>query len=185
MRVVATIGRWTGETQPLDESITAPDEIVSRLVTAWLQAVEEGDDLPLLGRGQVHLEALVVEIENFVEVTSGAVVEVWRAGGEATQDRAFHAVHVAAGAADQRLAGIGRVDFHRLSAGRNSKWIRAAVDFVDWNVRQAELREAVGDVCVLLLRRIVNEAEVERQRHRMIADVRRVVTCGAGSRERC
>jgi hypothetical protein len=52
------------------------------LFDLWLQAVEERDDLALLCRRQIHLEALIIEVENFVEIARGAVVEVGRASRE-------------------------------------------------------------------------------------------------------
>ena len=47
-----------------------------------LQGVEECDELALLPGGKVHLEALVVEVDQLIEVGCCAVVEVGGASGQ-------------------------------------------------------------------------------------------------------
>ena len=72
-----------------------------------LQGVKESDEVLLFVPGQIHLEALVVEVQKLGEVARGAVVEVRSAGGESAKDGAFCAADVAAQTTDQRFTGIG------------------------------------------------------------------------------
>ncbi len=133
---------------------------------------------------QVHLEALVVKIHELGEVLRGAIVKIGGACGEASEDGAFDAVHVAALAGDEAFAGIGGVDDVGGGGRRGGEGIRAAGDFVDGHVGEIELREGVGDERIGFVGGVVAGADIERERERMIADVGRVMTRGAGALER-
>ena len=150
----------------------------------FLQRIQECDQVGHFFLRQIHLETLVVKIQQLGEVLRGAVVKIRGAGGEASQDGTFDAVHVAAEAGDEAFAGIGGVDDVGRGGRRRGEWIRAAGDFVDGNVGEIELREGVGDERIGFVGGVVAGADIERERERMIADVGRVMTGGAGALER-
>ena len=117
---------WRAPTRP-------PSGLLERPRTRERQ---EGDQLLLLFLGQIHLESLIVEIHELVQVGGGAVVEIRRAGRESPQDRALTAVEVAAQPGDERLARIARVERFDLPG---IEGIRAAADQIDRKVGHGEL----------------------------------------------
>jgi len=62
----------------------------------FLQRIQERDQVGHFFLRQIHLETLVVKIQQLGEVLCGAVVKIGSAGGEAPQNGTFDAVHVAA-----------------------------------------------------------------------------------------
>src|SRR6202041_3604505 len=111
-----------------------------------------------------------------------SIVKIRAARREAAQKRPFGADHVAAQAADQpfaRIRGEDRVRLHRLP--RHLERIRASGDAVDRQIRNAELRESIGNQGGGLGGRIVTGADVQGQGERGVAEIRRVVAGGGGS----
>ena len=82
-----------------------------------LQRIQECDQVGHFFLRQIHLETLVVKIQELGEVLRGAVVEIRGAGGKASQDGTFDAVHVAAEAGDEAFAGIGGVETYGADDG--------------------------------------------------------------------
>jgi len=76
----------------------------------FLQRIQERDQVGHFFLRQIHLETLVVKIQQLGEVLCGAVVKIRGARGEASQDGTFDAVHVTAEAGDEAFAGIGGVE---------------------------------------------------------------------------
>ena len=76
----------------------------------FLQRVQECDQVGHFFLRQVHLETLIVKIQQLGEVLRGAVVKIGGACGEASQDGTFDAVHVTAEACDEAFAWIGGVE---------------------------------------------------------------------------
>src|SRR5580700_7496006 len=70
------------------------------------ERVQEGDEVLLLFVGEIHLEALVVEVDELLQVGGSAVVEVGSACGEAAKDGALAAIDIRAEAGDETFAGV-------------------------------------------------------------------------------
>src|SRR6185312_3883026 len=90
--------------------LTRSSSLPAALPAARSERIEECDEVLLLLLGEPHLKPDVVEIHGFAQRRRGAVVEVGCAGGEATQDRAFDAIEVAATPRDEGAGGVGRVE---------------------------------------------------------------------------
>ena len=98
------------------------------------------------------VEALIVELHCIVQSFGAAIMKIWSAGGQAAQDWSFGLADIGALARDHRATGIGSVlDFASIAGDRIN-------------------RESAG--VQSRHRGIVGNADVDRQRHRMIADVR-------------
>src|SRR5205823_11541172 len=74
---------------------------------ATLQRPQERDKIMLLLLGEAQVEPLAVEVHGVGQRGRRAVVEVRRAAGEPTQDRALEAAHVFPLAGDERPPGVG------------------------------------------------------------------------------
>src|SRR5690349_23157588 len=70
---------------------------------AWSERLQERDQIGLLLRRQVHLEALIVERHDLLERRRRTVMEVRRSGGQTPENRSLDAVQVRAVARQQRL----------------------------------------------------------------------------------
>src|SRR6185437_10884081 len=68
--------------------------------------IQKRDQIHLLFWGEIHLESLIIEIDQLPQVCGCAIVKIGSAGCEAPQDGAFQAIHVAALSRDQ---GFSRV----------------------------------------------------------------------------
>ncbi len=136
------------------------------------QRFEERGQLRLLGLGQVHVEAQIVELHHFAQRGGGAVVEVRRARRQATQDRSLPSREVGALARDEGAGRIRREHRARGDLGR-------ACHLKHRQVRHAQLGERRRNPGLRLQTDRVAHADVERHGQRMIADVGRVVARGA------
>ena len=133
--------------------------------------------------GQIHLKALVVKFQQLVQIARGSIVKIGSARGEAAQDRAFGAAHVAAEAADQAFAGIRGEDHVGLRRLRGIlERIRASGDSIDRHdpaTLSCESPLAMSGSFSAAGSWPVPISRAERQR--VVADVRRVVAGGASS----
>ncbi len=110
-------------------------------------------------------ETPVIEVDDIPQGLGRTVVEVRRAGGEASEDRSLESTDVLALAADHGAAGIGYfVDLSGERAGfAGNREDRQTSNVEDWWCFFAGIRNA----------------NVERRLDRMVADVRRVVASAA------
>jgi hypothetical protein len=77
--------------------------------------VQEGNQVLLLLLSQIHLETLIVEIDELVQICGRTVVKIVRARGESAENRTVAPIEVTAQSRDQRLAGIGCIEGFLLS----------------------------------------------------------------------
>ena len=124
---------------------------------AMLEGVEKIPEVGLLRRGEVHLEASVVEVHQLRKRAGRAAVEVGSAGGKAAQARHLQPVDVGAEAGGKTLAGVGRgvddgIPIH----------IFATADLIDRQIGRGELGEAGNDGRVALVGRDASGSDVHR-----------------------
>jgi hypothetical protein len=138
--------------------------------------------LLLLLLRQIHLKALIVEIDELVEIRCGTVVEVWGSRRKSAQNGPLDAIEVAAQSRNERFAGVARVERLWLVGVER---IGAAADEIYGQIGHRQLGQAARDVGVGLEARQhrVTRADVERQRERVIPDVGCIVTGRARARE--
>src|SRR5580704_1679396 len=125
---------------------------------ANLKSVEESDQILLFLRGQADVETGVVKSDDIGKGLSGAIMEIWRAAGETAKDRPFYFSDIAPQAGHERAPDIGcRGEFQCgfVLQGEDGK--------------VAHVQRAVH----------IRHSDVQRQRHGMVARIRRIVTSAA------
>src|SRR5262249_6679537 len=117
---------------------------------------EEVDEVFLLLLGETDAEALVIKVHHVHQRCGRAIVEVWRAGSQAPQDRSLEFTDVVTAARNQGTARVGDFKIPTVVAlnGKNRQ---------SGNVETRRRWIDIGD------------AYIKRQFDRMIADVLRVV----------
>jgi hypothetical protein len=147
---------------------------------AWLQRIEEGDELFLFFGSEIHLESLVVEVHQFIEISGRSVVEVRRAGSQAAKDWTLAPIDVGAQASNERFAWVGGVIVDGLA------WIGgiwAVPDLVNWQVGCGQLLQGRGDGWAGFVGSLAAGGDVQGQGYGVVAYVGGVVAGGAGSRD--
>ena len=113
------------------------------------QRVQESNQLLFLLVAQIHLESLVIEIHQFVQICRRAIMEIRCTPRHAAQYRPFHPVDVSTLAGKQSLARIGGVERHCMPG---ILWVRAIGDEKYRCSRLAKFRQCGCNRRVLLLR---------------------------------
>ena len=132
------------------------------------ERVQEVDEIRLILVAEADAETPVIEVDDVPQILGRTIVEIRRAGGEASEDRSLESTDVLALAADHGAAGIGYlVDLSGERAGfAGDRKDRQTSNVEDWWCFFAG----------------IGNANVERRLDRMVADVRRVVAGAAKAR---